>query len=76
MPTPNIPLNLKDEMASYYCAARLLRVADSLFRMNQLKAVTPSIPADPDLLEFIDEGMQLLQEMRKHALYEVTRSKG
>lgn len=72
MPTPNIPLNLKDEMASYYCAARLLRVADSLFRISQLKAVTPSIPADPDQLEYIEEGMQLLQEMRKHVLYETT----
>lgn len=72
MPTPNIPLNLKDEMASYYCAARLLRVADSLFRISQLKAVTPSIPADPDQLEYIEEGMQLLQEMRKCVLYETT----
>lgn len=66
----NIPLNFKGEMATYYRACRLQKTADKLFRNHQLWALNPSWPRDPELLADIDECMQLLQEMRKDALYQ------
>lgn len=66
----NIPLNLKGEMATYYRAVRLQKTADKLFRNYQLWALNPSWPRDPELLADLDQAMQLLQEMRKDALYQ------
>ena len=66
----NIPINFTGEMATYYRAARLQKVADKLFRNHQLWALNASWPRDPELMADIDEAMQLLQEMRKDALYQ------
>lgn len=66
----SIPLNLKGEMATYYRAARLQKIADKLFRNHQLYALNAAWPRKQEDLEDIDEAMQLLQEMRKDALYQ------
>lgn len=66
----NIPFNLKGDMATYYRACRLQKKADKLFRNYQLWALNPGWPRDPELMADIDEAMQLLQEMRKDALYQ------
>ena len=66
----NIPMNFTGEMATYYRACRLQKKADKIFRTYQLWALNVSWPRDPEVMADIDEAMQLLQEMRKDALYQ------